>query len=221
MAREYSAVLAGIPGSGKTSIFNLLARKDIAKVSHSAAPCTGSTQKVRLPCGDDLFVEVYDTAGLGDGLIETRHMAAERFRKSLYEISQDDGIHVLIFVVKKGDDLKSSFAIFRRYYVDMCRSKVPIVLVVTHVDSDTDWDQCNKDYKFHFSQESLFVQDCIPVCSAQVDTFPENIQDEITRLRELTRERIMICVGRNMQWPGLKVYPSLWERVFKRPFFGY
>lgn len=113
-------VIAGLPNSGKSSLFNALLGVDRAIVTEIAGT-TRDAIEAPLSCAG-FPVRLVDTAGLRqtDDLIESKGI----------EVSQRyvDGADVILFCAEAGRDLTVS----ERHFLDSCRQ--PVILVRTKCD---------------------------------------------------------------------------------------
>ncbi|KAF9522878.1 hypothetical protein CPB83DRAFT_911057 [Crepidotus variabilis] len=131
-------ILFGSTGSGKSSVINMLIGPHTAKVDNGANGCTFNSSAYPLSLGGIEFT-IHDTAGLNEGwngTVPNSHAMAQ-----LYELLRrcKDGISLLIYCVRAGrmgpytEALKQNWAFF---YEILCKKQVPIILLVTNVESD-------------------------------------------------------------------------------------
>jgi tRNA U34 5-carboxymethylaminomethyl modifying GTPase MnmE/TrmE len=132
-------IFFGESGHGKSSVINMVLGSDHAPTSSSAMGCT--FQSNRYPhevLGHNLVL--WDTAGLNEGdqgtVTDTEAVA------SLYRLLQDleDGVSLLVFCIRApriNPAAHKNWILFREI---ICQKKVPIVMVVTHLENEESMD---------------------------------------------------------------------------------
>jgi len=161
MAPERYIILFGESGVGKSSIVNMIAQCDIAKVSHNESGCTlqATPYYVALEERDGVIKEfvIYDTVGFnedGDGAVENSNAIANLF--SLLK-SLQAGVSLLIFCMRgprKNDTVHKNWRLFHEI---ICREKVPIILAITGLE---DWEDGHMD-KWWLKNRGEFEKDNI------------------------------------------------------------
>ncbi|KAG2091857.1 P-loop containing nucleoside triphosphate hydrolase protein [Suillus discolor] len=131
-------VICGEAGSGKSSLVNLIAGRNIAVTSCDAGGCTAETNMYDdlMIRNETLKVKLVDTAGLDEGPRGTvpDTEARRMLKKLLRTLTKQGDIHLIMYCVRGEREIRT----LRRNY-ELIRSqvkrKVPIVLVVTCLES--------------------------------------------------------------------------------------
>ena len=131
----------GQTGTGKSSLVNLLAGKEIAKVSSQAAGCTSTIQEYRIPSDVGDIYKIWDTPGLNEG--EAGNVPDQEAFKQLYSLVNRWGSDIpLIVYCIRGSRLTDMARVnYDLFYGIICEGKVPIVLVVTGLELGNEMDQ--------------------------------------------------------------------------------
>ncbi|KAF8135631.1 hypothetical protein EV363DRAFT_801647 [Boletus edulis] len=142
-----NVVLFGEMGSGKSSIVNLVMGldHDVAKTSSGASSCTLDARHYDVTIQGRDF-RIFDTVGLNepqslrdpDCLIG----AINKAYRLVKFLSDTGGINLLVFCVRRGritTNMQQNYMLFHDF---LCYKKVPIALVVTHLEHEEkmeDW----------------------------------------------------------------------------------
>ncbi|KIJ67575.1 hypothetical protein HYDPIDRAFT_49158, partial [Hydnomerulius pinastri MD-312] len=159
-----NVVLFGETGVGKSSVVNLMKGETVADVSADVEACTTESTRYDITL-DSIEYRVWDTMGLkepqvGSNLKEPRsnsedHLAVTQAYDLIRHLKSSDGIHLLVYCIDGHKDIPvSSTSPIRRHYKfireGLCGSNVPLVLVITHLDSDQEREQWWKRNQEHF-----------------------------------------------------------------------
>ncbi|KAG2066037.1 hypothetical protein BDR04DRAFT_112429 [Suillus decipiens] len=146
-----NVVIFGEAGAGKSSLVNLVARKDVAITSSDAKGCTTTIIEHEIWIQNEtLKVKLFDTPGLDESSrAEVPDQKARRILKKLVQTLMEQGdIHLIIYCVRGERGIQG----LRRNYKlihSQVKSKVPIVLVVTSLESYEpdmeEWWRSNED----------------------------------------------------------------------------
>lgn len=141
-------VIFGESGVGKSSIINLLAGKQVAKTSPDAKHCTLRYEAY------DVIIEnvpyrIYDTAGVdGDRMDPVGFLdAVTNAHKLMEELNKKGGPHLLLYCIKAGRIQPTFTTNYRLFYEFLFEEKIPVGLVVTHLEREDpmdDWYTRNK-----------------------------------------------------------------------------
>jgi small GTP-binding protein len=135
-------IIFGEAGSGKSSLVNMIVGKDVAKVSNSAEGVTFKNDAYPANIDGSPFT-IYDTAGLNEGdQGRVPHWKAVREIYTL--IRQLDGVSLLIYCMR-GRVKENARANWTLFHKVLCREKVPIVAVVTGLETYDDPDDWWRD----------------------------------------------------------------------------
>ncbi|KAG1720683.1 P-loop containing nucleoside triphosphate hydrolase protein [Suillus paluster] len=169
-------VLFGESGVGKSSIINLLAGKKVAKTSLDDKHCTLRYEAYDVTINDVPY-RIYDTAGVdGDcrdpsGFIDAVTDAHELMK----ELNRKGGPHLLLYCMKAGR-IQPSFATnYRLFYEFLFKEKIPVALVVTHLEREDpmdDWYTRNKG-----SFDRIVDRDAVKYVDYVCITAADNLRD--------------------------------------------
>ena len=132
-------VLFGETGVGKSSVINLIAGHRVASVSPDADGRTLSSKRYSFPVGGRAF-HIWDTAGLEQPEMgAVGYMAAiEGALALIHELAQQGGVDLLLFCMRGNRVTATTQSNYRLFYEVLCRSRVPIALVITHLEREPD-----------------------------------------------------------------------------------
>ncbi|KAG1896043.1 P-loop containing nucleoside triphosphate hydrolase protein [Suillus fuscotomentosus] len=131
-----NVVIFGQTGAGKSSLINLVAGTQTARISRDAMGCTTGINKYGVSIQSNLLqVQLFDTPGLGEGPEGTvpDKKARETVKTLIQDLMKQNDIHLLIYCVQGGTAMKA----LRRNYNFICsevKERVPIVLVATSLE---------------------------------------------------------------------------------------
>ncbi|KIK44220.1 hypothetical protein CY34DRAFT_11227 [Suillus luteus UH-Slu-Lm8-n1] len=145
LSKPRNVIIFGQIGAGKSSLVNLIAGENVAKTS-STLEC----QKYSVEFDSESY-NVFDTVGLGEPQFGTpRDFDAVKNAYALIQnLERQGGIDLLVFCMRAGQ-LNTTFQNnYRLFYEFLCDKKVPVVVVITHLENeggDIDlWWTKNKD----------------------------------------------------------------------------
>ncbi|KAG2088664.1 P-loop containing nucleoside triphosphate hydrolase protein [Suillus discolor] len=130
----YNIVIYGQSGAGKSSLINLITKKQVARTSPDAEGCTRQTTVYGYDVVTEnrtLKVQLFDTAGLDEGAQGTvPNPQAEHALKRLFQTHMK--IHIIVYCVQ---GVKNAPALRRNYdLLSRFKRNVPVVLVVTGLE---------------------------------------------------------------------------------------
>jgi len=130
-----NVILFGQTGHGKSSLINLIAGQEVAKVSSGAAGCTMSFQRYPfLVNGRD--VQVWDTVGLDDPDMEIT--AIGQAYQLIRDWEKHGGVDLLLFCFRAPRITATVHANYRLFHEVLCRGHVPIALAITNLELELD-----------------------------------------------------------------------------------
>lgn len=145
--RRSNVVLFGEMGAGKSSIVNLIfgLDHDVARTSSGASSCTLDARPYDVTIQRRDF-RIFDTVGLNepqsprdpDCLISAINKAYRLVRYLLH----NGGINLLIFCTRRGRITANMQQNYLLFYDFLCHKKVPVALVITHLEHEEnmeDW----------------------------------------------------------------------------------
>ncbi|KAG1859580.1 P-loop containing nucleoside triphosphate hydrolase protein [Suillus subalutaceus] len=132
-----NVVIFGESGAGKSSLVNLITRKDEAETSCDAKGCTDAVNEHEIWIQDKtLKMKLFDTPGLDEdprGTVPDKE--ARRILKKLVQTLMKQGdIHLIIYCVR-GEKLIRTLRRNYEFIQSQVKRKIPIVLVVTSLES--------------------------------------------------------------------------------------
>jgi len=135
-------VLFGEVGSGRSSVVNLMAGREIAETSSGTERCTPHW-KGHPVAFDGYNYEVFDTIGLDEQAFRpTEYLEAiENAYNLVAKLASEGGIDLLLFCVRARITTTTQ-ANYRLFYEWLCEKKIPIVLIVTGLEIERnmeDW----------------------------------------------------------------------------------
>ncbi|KAL4074334.1 P-loop containing nucleoside triphosphate hydrolase protein [Scleroderma yunnanense] len=141
--KSINIVLFGEVGVGKSSLVNLIAGRDAAKVSSDVQACTLDSKDHTFQIGP-AQVQIWDTVGLdepeldSDGYLD----AVEKAIQLIKSLNAAGGISLLLFCIRGNRVTATMQSNYRLFYEILGRKEVPIALVVTHLEREQtmeDW----------------------------------------------------------------------------------
>ncbi|KAG2153875.1 hypothetical protein DEU56DRAFT_726528 [Suillus clintonianus] len=141
-------VIFGESGVGKSSIINLLAGRQLAKTSPDAKHCTLSYRAYDVPINGALY-RIYDTAGVDGNRMDPSGFldAVTNADKLMKELKDRGGVHLLLYCIKAGRIPPTFVTNYRLFYEFFFEEKIPVALIVTHLEREDpmdDWYMRNK-----------------------------------------------------------------------------
>ncbi|KAG1729729.1 hypothetical protein EDB19DRAFT_1913290 [Suillus lakei] len=156
--RERNIVIFGETGSGKSSVFNAIAQRQLAKISNNAFGCTDVYQRHEVEISDQKFV-LFDTVGLDEGTAGTIPAAeAEENLKRLTGWAHEPWI-----------GWHQPFGI-----ATSCGKNIPIVVVVTGLEKESVMKSWWDTHMMEFTSHGMRFDD-----HACVTTLPEDPDDPV------------------------------------------
>ncbi|KAG2053326.1 P-loop containing nucleoside triphosphate hydrolase protein [Suillus hirtellus] len=154
-------VVFGEAGAGKSSVINAIAQKQLAKTSNDAHGCTATAQRYPVEISGQKFV-LFDTAGLGEGSpgavpdAEAKRQLKNLLCRLMSSTSPSGGIDLLVYCVSSTTARNAIIRAYDMFYSKVCKKKVPIVIVITRLEDETNmeswWDKNSGRFKsMHFA----------------------------------------------------------------------
>ena len=141
-SKAIDIVLLGEIGVGKSSLINLIARKNVAEVSSDTIGCTKTTVKYTFEEKGKTF-HLYDTPGLVDPQmgVEPFIDPIDTIQKLIRSLGNGNGPDLLLLCI---DNSKPTAALQRNYRLFckvICGGKVSFALAITKLEEGQDADQ--------------------------------------------------------------------------------
>lgn len=144
--RSLNIILFGETGSGKSSVINLLAGKQVAQTSSDSDGCTKAYKPYPFIVNGRTYT-VWDTVGL-EGPVTglTGYLPAiEQVCKLVRNLLKAGGVDLLLFCHRQGRITASTRKNYTLLYEVLCRKSVSIAAVITHLEHEKRmedwWDQ--------------------------------------------------------------------------------
>ncbi|KIJ07949.1 hypothetical protein PAXINDRAFT_89580, partial [Paxillus involutus ATCC 200175] len=136
-------ILFGETGVGKSSVINLIAGKDVAKVSSDVDGCTMASTAYNISLRNQ-NIRIFDTVGLEEPQMGVNgYLAAiEKAYQLIISLSEAGGVHLLLFCMRGDRITATKQSNYRLFCEFLCNRKVPVALIVTGLERETvmeDW----------------------------------------------------------------------------------
>lgn len=194
--QEKNVVIFGESGSGKSSIINVIAQEQVAKTSNDAPGCTSEPKRYLVDISGQKFALI-DTAGLNEGTAGTvtPKQAKQQLKGLLDKLmshkSPSDGIDLLVYCVRNTTAPRAILDAYDTVYSGTCRKKrVPIVVVVTGLESETPMESWWDAHKEIFNSMHLAGHACVTTIQ-EYPGIPEYLTRRVAQSSEILRDLIM------------------------------
>ena len=193
--RTVNVVLFGETGVGKSAVINLIAQKEVAKISSDVDGCTMQSTRYDIPF-DDMNLTIFDTIGLEQPQIAINGYlkAIEKAYELIMKLSYAGGIHLLLFCMR-GDRISAkSQKNYRFFYECLCNTKVPIAFVFTSLEWEVemeDWWTRNKTHIENYGMKSD-GHACITTVQDETPGGDLKYMESQKRIRELLKTCVLI-----------------------------
>lgn len=171
---SFNVILFGETGSGKSSVVNLLAGKEVAQTSPDIDGCTKACHPYSLVVSGISYT-IWDTVGLDEPMIgDTGYLRAiEQVCKLVRDLTKAGGVDLLLFCHRQGRITTITQKNYALLYEVACRKSVPVAVVITHLEQEKrmeDWWDQNAD---------IFEQRGVMFCGhACVTTLPDDSKNQ-------------------------------------------
>ncbi|KAF8548921.1 hypothetical protein OG21DRAFT_664093 [Imleria badia] len=139
MSSSLNIILFGESGVGKSSMINLIAGRYIAETSPDVRPCTMSHKAYYFPVNGRSYY-IWDTVGLEEPELACNgYLAAiEQSYELIQHLTEQGGVDLLLFCIRGNRVTGTTQSNYRLFHEVLCRSSVPIALVITHLEREDD-----------------------------------------------------------------------------------
>ena len=169
-------ILFGQTGAGKSSVVNLMAGHEVAQTSAGTERCTLRWEEFSLTFNKYTY-KVFDTIGMEEyqlGLEEYLDAIVNAYTL-IEKLRKEGGIHLLLFCIRAGRFTSTIQNNYRLFYECLCQKEVPIVLVVTGLETEQRMEDWWDKYKSTFDKRGIKVDDhvCITAASGLIGKHKE------------------------------------------------
>ncbi|KAL4063899.1 P-loop containing nucleoside triphosphate hydrolase protein [Scleroderma citrinum] len=135
-------ILFGETGVGKSSVINLIAGRPIADVSPDVEGCTMKSKEYRFDV-EPMRVNIWDTVGLEEPEMGINGYipAIEKAYTLIQRLREAGGVDLLLFCIRGNRVTMTTQSNYRLFYEVLCGQKVPIALVITHLEREADMEE--------------------------------------------------------------------------------
>src|SRR5277367_5561838 len=148
-----NVVIFGEPGVGKSSIVNMLAGKEVVRITAKPLRMTFEHQRRKLKL-DGRSINIYDIAGLNEYKLSPRDVFQQ-----LYDLMSKLGRINLIVFVTRFRITSNMIEHHQLLHSIFCRERVPIVIAVTGREFARDNDKWWRDNEATFRQYGMAFDD--------------------------------------------------------------
>ncbi|KIJ10289.1 hypothetical protein PAXINDRAFT_34755, partial [Paxillus involutus ATCC 200175] len=141
--KTINIILFGESGVGKSSVINLIAGKEITKVSSDVDGCTMASTRYDLTL-DNKSIQIFETVGLEEPQMSINdYLAAiEKAHQLISSLNEAGGVHLLLFCMRRGRITATVQTNYQLCCEFLCRKQVPVALVLTGLEREArmeDW----------------------------------------------------------------------------------
>ncbi|KIK34970.1 hypothetical protein CY34DRAFT_812527 [Suillus luteus UH-Slu-Lm8-n1] len=149
-------VIFGESGVGKSSVINLLAGRQVAKTSPDTKHCTLRYEAYNITIRDVPY-RIYDTAGVDGNRMDPSGFldAVTNADKLMKELRDRGGVHLLLYCIKAGRIPPTFITNYRLFYEFFFEEKIPVALIVTHLEREDPMDHWYTRNKGSFDRHAV------------------------------------------------------------------
>lgn len=223
MSTTANVILFGESGCGKSSIINMLSSqtRPVAPVSNGVKGCTLGSKPYEL----DILgrkMTLWDTAGLDEG--DAGRVPDFKAITNLYKllVGVGGGINLLVFVTRPRIK-EAAPKNWKLFHEIICQEMVPIVIVVTGLEEETDMDMWWLDNKTKLHSYKIYPDDhaCITASRGKArkgcHVYDAEYEESREKLQSLLRSK---CRREAWKVPRAEWFKTIVETTYKTRFFG-
>ncbi|KAI6129443.1 P-loop containing nucleoside triphosphate hydrolase protein [Pisolithus croceorrhizus] len=189
-------VLFGESGVGKSSVINLIAGQAIAAASSEAQGCTLDSTEYRLYANKS-HLRIFDTIGLNNPTVEQEGYldAVKAAYKLIDGLNRAGGVDLLLFCIRRGRFNDAQLNNYRLFHDHLCGKKVPLAIVVTHLEEENEMEQWWTNNEAHI--KGLGVECVAHACVTTIsrdsklfEIFEDKVEESWKKLLELLKKNV-------------------------------
>ena len=143
-----NVILFGETGVGKSSVINLIAGRTVAETSTEVDGCTMNSKDYGFDIGSRR-INIWDTVGLNEPQMGVNgyYDAIVKAYALVRKLNEAGGVDLLLFCMRGNRITATTQSNYRLFYEVLCNKKVPIALVITHLERERrmeDWWERNE-----------------------------------------------------------------------------
>ncbi|KAG0704670.1 P-loop containing nucleoside triphosphate hydrolase protein [Suillus ampliporus] len=207
-------VLFGETGVGKSSLVNLMAGKELACTSLDAQRCTLHWKEHTIDLGGESY-KVFDTIGLEEPQLGIQEYleSVENAYRLIKELDRQGGIDLLLFCIRAGRVTATLQNNYRLFHEFLCEKKVPIVLVITHLEQEKPMEDWWRRHQNTFHRNKIHVAGHACIIAADRDGKYRHLYEE-SRVTMLNLVKDHTVDGQKQAWiGGDNLFVSLMRRL--------
>jgi len=179
-------IVFGETGAGKSSVINMLAGEEKAKIGSDAIGVTFQTERYSMKIEGKLF-EVYDTVGLSEG--DSGTISASEAIGNLYELIRElhGGVSLLVYVLRGPRLRTAARKNYNMFYEIFCKKQVPIVIVITGLEEQKDMPGWWNRNQMHFTNQKMIFEGaaCVTATRGKDGVYEREYMESRERLKRL------------------------------------
>ncbi|KAF9222624.1 hypothetical protein BS17DRAFT_818427 [Gyrodon lividus] len=189
-AHTINIILFGETGVGKSSVINLIAGKEVAKVSSDVDGCTMASTPYDVTLGNKK-IRIFDTVGLEEPQMGVNgYLAAiEKAHKLIQSLGAGGGVHLLLFCMRGGRITATVQSNYRLFCEFLCNKKVPVALVFTGLEREVDMENWWTRNESHIRRYGIHSVSHACITAVRDDTSGQD--DKYVKSERMIRELLV------------------------------
>ncbi|KAG1724238.1 P-loop containing nucleoside triphosphate hydrolase protein [Suillus lakei] len=149
-------VLFGGTGTGKSSVINLMAGQPIAHTSPDSHRCTLHLAEYPITFEGTRY-KVFEAVGLDEPRLQTGDYLTviSNMYDLINALKERGGVNLLLFCIRGGRVTATMQSNYRLFFEFLCGEKVPLVLVVTNLERETNMEDWYTRTRGHLEKHNI------------------------------------------------------------------